>query len=81
MAGTVDLGACVSYGFESVKKNIGFHVVAVVILMIINSFTAGILGGPFLLGYFKALEKADRESLLRSEISLAALIDSCRLSW
>lgn len=59
MASKIDVGACVSYGFESLKKNLGFHVVAIVIFVVLNGMSAGVLAGPILLGYFKALEKAD----------------------
>jgi len=59
MAGKVDLGACVTYGVDALKKNTGFQILAVVVVGIINGFTAGILGGPLMVGYYKAMAKLD----------------------
>ncbi len=59
MSSKVDLGACVTYGVDALKKNIGFQLVAVIVLALANGFTAGILGGPLLLGYYRALAKMD----------------------
>jgi hypothetical protein len=59
MGSKVDLGACVTYGVDALKKNIGFQLVAVIVLALANGFTAGILGGPLLLGYYRALAKMD----------------------
>ena len=56
----VNLGVCVSYGFESLKKHIGFHVIGCLLLVVLNGFVCGLRMGPLLLGYFHALAKSDR---------------------
>ncbi|MBI4861381.1 MAG: hypothetical protein HY815_14150 [Candidatus Riflebacteria bacterium] len=57
--GTVDVGACLSYGVEKLQKNMGFQVIAGLLISLINSCCSGLLIGPLWLGYFMALKKED----------------------
>ena len=51
----VNIGECISFGVEQLKRNLVFHVVAVLLINVIGSMTCYILTGPMMLGYFSIL--------------------------
>ena len=55
----VEIGACLSYGIDAIKRNPGFQIMAAVIISVINGFTSGLLMGPLMLGYYNAMKKLD----------------------
>ncbi len=54
-----DMSSCISYGVDGFKKQPVFHLVVNLLYAIINSFTAGLLMGPLMVGYMRALKKDD----------------------
>ena len=59
MASKVDIGQCVSYGIDSLKKQLGFQVLSGIIIGIGISFSFGVLYGPLFVGYYRAMAKMD----------------------
>ncbi len=55
----VEIGACVNYGIEALKKNPGFQILAAVIIGLINGVAGGLLIGPLMLGYYNAMKKIE----------------------
>src|SRR3989339_1997997 len=57
---SVDMSSCVSYGIEELKKNPGFQILASLVILLINSCTGGLLYGPLMVGYYRALKKEEQ---------------------
>ncbi|MCX7934112.1 MAG: hypothetical protein N3A66_02510 [Planctomycetota bacterium] len=55
----VEIGACVNYGIEELKKNPGFQILAAVLIALINGAAGGLLFGPLMLGYYNAMKKIE----------------------
>lgn len=55
----VSLGTVFGEAFELVKRDYLLHVVSVVIIGAVGALTYGLLSGPFMVGYFRALKDAD----------------------
>lgn len=53
----IDLGKCVSDGFEDLTRNPLFTIGGFFILILVNSLTCGLIMGPLTLGFWKGLEK------------------------
>lgn len=56
----VDIGGCISYGVDKVKKNPTFTIVGTLLTMIVSNVTMGIFTGTLMSGLFKGFEKMDR---------------------
>lgn len=52
----IDMGTCISFGMEILKKEPMIMVVGGLIGIVINSVTMGLLIGPILLGFFRAVK-------------------------
>ena len=59
MASKVDIGQCISYGIGSLKKQLGFQLLSVLIIGIGTGASFGLLYGPLYLGYYRAMAKVD----------------------
>lgn len=59
MAGKVDIGACVSFGWNRFKNNVVYYLVGSLVVGVGAFMTAGLLAGPLLVGYFKGMIKED----------------------
>lgn len=57
---SVDMGACISYGWERLKGNPGFMIVSFLVIALAQSFTVGILAGPIMVGFMRGLQKEDQ---------------------
>jgi uncharacterized membrane protein len=55
-----EIGACVSAGVAGFKKNIVLHIVVMLVIGIVGSFSFGLLYGPLMVGYMRML-KAEEE--------------------
>lgn len=56
----VDIGGCISYGVDKVKKNPTFTIVGTLLAAIVSNLTMGIFTGTLMSGLFKGFEKMDR---------------------
>jgi hypothetical protein len=54
MAQGIDIGDSLSKGLDAVKRNPAFYVGGMLIVSIVTSLSAGILGGPLLVGFYRA---------------------------
>lgn len=59
MANTVDVGQCVSFGIDSLKKHFSFQVLSGVIISFCVGSSFGLLYGPLYVGYYRAMAKID----------------------
>lgn len=57
---TIDIGPLLSQSIARLKANPGFHIVSCLLVGIIGGAVFGLLHGPMIVGYFRALEKEDR---------------------
>lgn len=57
---SIDIGSTVSLSIARLKANPGFHIVSCLLVGIVGGAAFGLLQGPMIVGYFKALEKEDR---------------------
>ncbi|MCK6490717.1 MAG: hypothetical protein L6R48_20900 [Planctomycetes bacterium] len=57
---SIDIGSTLSKSIARLKANPGFHIISCLLVGIIGSAVFGLLQGPMMVGYFKALEKEDR---------------------
>ena len=55
--GNIDIGEAIGYGWAKVKGNMGFHILAMLIVLVVSSVTFGIAAGPMLVGYFRTMKK------------------------
>lgn len=55
----VDFGEALSFGWSRFKSNVGFHLIALLVIMFVAGCTFGLLAGPLLIGYGKAIIKAE----------------------
>lgn len=56
---TIDIGACISGGIAIFKRNPVFHIVGSILIYIVSQFSFGLLQGPMMVGYYRALNKED----------------------
>ena len=56
----ISIGDGINQGIDMGKKEPVFHIVSVLIVAIAMNLTAGILMGPLLIGYFRAIAKQER---------------------
>lgn len=56
----VDIGACLSNGFERVKNNPLFYIVGFLIFVFGGAISFQILSGPLMVGYMRGMMKEDR---------------------
>lgn len=54
-----DIGACLSAGFSTWKKNPVTHIVATLLVGIVGGVTAGLLTGPMVVGYMRLIQKEE----------------------
>lgn len=55
----IDIGACLSGGVACIKRNPVFYLVGYFLLMVISNISAGILMGPLMVGFFRAMKKEE----------------------
>lgn len=55
----VDFGEALSFGWSRFKANVGFHLIALLVIMVVAGCTFGLLAGPLFIGYGKAVIKAE----------------------
>lgn len=55
----VDIGGCLSYGVDRFKANMGFHVLATLVIMFVGGLSCGLVSGCLMVGYIRALKKED----------------------
>lgn len=59
MAGKVDIGACVSFGWNRFKSNVVYYLVGPILVGVGGGLTFGLLAGPLMVGFFKGMMKED----------------------
>lgn len=52
---SIDIGACISTGWETFKKDPLNHILALVLIGVCGSISMGILSGPMMVGYTRML--------------------------
>lgn len=55
----INIGACLSGGVDCVKRNPLFYILGYFLFMVISNISAGLLMGPLMVGYFRAMKKEE----------------------
>ncbi len=53
----IDLGKCVSDGFDDLTRNPLFSIVGFLVMILVNGLTCGLIAGPLMLGFWRGIEK------------------------
>lgn len=54
-----DIGACISAGVASLKKNFVTHLVCTILVGVISNVSFGLLAGPMMVGYMRMVKAED----------------------
>ena len=53
----IDLGKCLSDGFEDLTRNPLFTIVGFLVITLVNGLTCGLIAGPLIVGFWRGIEK------------------------